>query len=136
MRRWLVFFLLAVLPLQFSWAAVAGYCQHEKVAARIAHFGHHEHDHEAALHAAHADGADHGDGQAPAADHDHAAHAKKAPLAMDDDCGSCHQGCSQPVPMQAQSALIVPRAPQVAVLAALHDSFIPAVPVRPDRRIA
>lgn len=130
MRRWLVLFLLAVLPLQFSWAAVAGYCQHEKVAARIAHFGHHDHDHEAIQHAAHASH------EAASADHDHEAHAKKTPLAMDDDCGSCHQGCSQPVPMQEQSSLIVPCAPQVAVLPALHDSFIPAVPVRPDRRLA
>ncbi|NBT82917.1 MAG: hypothetical protein EBT56_15195 [Betaproteobacteria bacterium] len=29
MRKFLAIFLLVLLPLQFSWAAVAGYCQHE-----------------------------------------------------------------------------------------------------------
>ena len=42
MRRWLSILLLVFLPFQFSWAAVAGYCQHEADAASQ-HFGHHEH---------------------------------------------------------------------------------------------
>jgi soluble P-type ATPase len=33
MRRWLSILLLVFLPFQFSWAAVAGYCQHETGAA-------------------------------------------------------------------------------------------------------
>jgi hypothetical protein len=42
MRRWLSILLLALLPAQFSWAAVAGYCRHEANPA-AAHPGHHEH---------------------------------------------------------------------------------------------
>ena len=33
MRKWLAIVLLVFLPLQFSWAAVASYCQHETGAA-------------------------------------------------------------------------------------------------------
>nr|ART41037.1 L611 [uncultured bacterium] len=47
MRRWLSILLLVFLPFQFSWAAVAGYCQHETGAA-AQHFGHHDHQHQAA----------------------------------------------------------------------------------------
>jgi hypothetical protein len=46
MRRWLAVFLLVLLPLQFSWAAAASYCQHEQD-ARTQHVGHHEHQHAA-----------------------------------------------------------------------------------------
>lgn len=42
MRRRLAIVLLALLPLQFSWAAVASYCGHETQAA-TGHFGHHGH---------------------------------------------------------------------------------------------
>lgn len=44
MRRWLALVLLALLPLQFSWAAVAAYCGHEAGEAAL-HVGHHEHAH-------------------------------------------------------------------------------------------
>ena len=47
MRKWLAIVLLVFLPLQFSWAAVASYCQHETGAA-AKHFGHHAHQHKAA----------------------------------------------------------------------------------------
>lgn len=44
MRRLFTILLLALLPLQFSWAAVGVYCWHETgEAAR--HFGHHDHQH-------------------------------------------------------------------------------------------
>ena len=42
MRRWFVILLLALLPLQFSWAAVAAYCGLESDAQAL-HLGHHEH---------------------------------------------------------------------------------------------
>jgi hypothetical protein len=42
-KKLLVIFLLMVLPLQYSWAAAAVYCQHEK--GESAHFGHHNHEH-------------------------------------------------------------------------------------------
>lgn len=45
MRRCLAILLLALLPLQFSWAAVAAYCGHE-VGRHAEHLGHHEHQHQ------------------------------------------------------------------------------------------
>ena len=48
MSRWVVALMLVLLPLQFSWAAVASYCQHERAtsASTVQHVGHHEHQHE------------------------------------------------------------------------------------------
>ena len=44
MRSFVLFVLLAIFPLQWSWAAVASVCQHE--ADRAAqHWGHHDHGH-------------------------------------------------------------------------------------------
>lgn len=45
MRRWFFVFLLVLMPLQFSWAALAAYCEHES-GAQAQHLGHHEHEHE------------------------------------------------------------------------------------------
>ena len=45
MRRCLSILLLVFMPLQFSWAAVGTYCEHES-GTRAQHFGHHEHKHE------------------------------------------------------------------------------------------
>ncbi len=45
MRAFLIALLLLVVPLQASWAAVGGYCQHESGEA-AQHVGHHEHQHE------------------------------------------------------------------------------------------
>ena len=77
MRRWLIMFLLGLLPLQVSWAAAAtvDYCAHDQ--DRTAqHFGHHEdanaHGHDA--HAAEADkshGDSHGDTGQLHLDHEH-----------------------------------------------------------------
>ena len=44
MRRWLSILMLTLLPLQFSWAAVAAYCGHE-TGQHAEHLGHHEHQH-------------------------------------------------------------------------------------------
>jgi hypothetical protein len=72
MRRWLALFLLAFIPLQFTWAAVSPYCEHER-GAQAEHFGHHGHDHEAA-----ANGSNSPDP------------AKTG--GVDPDCGPCHSG--------------------------------------------
>ncbi len=45
MRKLVAILLLSLITLQTSWAAVAGYCQHEQE-IKAAHFGHHEHQHE------------------------------------------------------------------------------------------
>jgi hypothetical protein len=84
MRRWLLVFLLFVLPLQFTWASAAGYCRHEQeVGAR--HVGHHSHEHagdrEAVSKAAQA-AADDGDATALGLEHS--------------DCSFCHLGCAKP----------------------------------------
>lgn len=47
MRRLIAVFLLALLPFQFSWSAVAIYCMHESSTAQVEHLGHHEHEHQA-----------------------------------------------------------------------------------------
>jgi|SRR3990167_645036 hypothetical protein len=47
MRRLIAVFMLALLPFQFSWSAVAAYCMHESTAAQAQHVGHHEHKHDA-----------------------------------------------------------------------------------------
>lgn len=80
MRRWLTILLLFVLPLQFSWAVAATYCQHEEVAA-VSHFGHHAHEHQAE------DAASGGSGK-------HL--AKTGGLGVDNDCGFCHLNLAKP----------------------------------------
>lgn len=45
MRRYLILFLVLLLPLQVSWAAVANYCGHEKQITAY-HFGHHQDEHQ------------------------------------------------------------------------------------------
>lgn len=47
MRRFLLIFMVVMMPLQLSWAAVSSYCQHESGAA-AKHLGHHEHQHQQA----------------------------------------------------------------------------------------
>ena len=74
LRRSLLLLLLLLLPLQFSWAVVSNYCQHESDGS-AAHFGHHPHQHQ---------------------DEDGAPAASKL-AGGDPDCGSCHGGfCSLP----------------------------------------
>ncbi|WP_315128913.1 hypothetical protein [Comamonas antarctica] len=75
MRRFLLIFMLCLLPLQWSWAAAARVCEHERAAA---HFGHHEHQHGAgaALESA-----------ALESDADASGHAALQPHP---DCHTCH----------------------------------------------
>jgi hypothetical protein len=42
MRRLIAIFVLAFLPLQWSYAAVASYCEHEQAPKGQQHLGHHE----------------------------------------------------------------------------------------------
>ena len=108
--------MLALLPLQFSWAAVAVYCEHETQGA--GHFGHHEHQHDA-------DAGPHGDA-APDAD----ATGDKAPGAMDLDCGHCHGQCS----VMLSLPLAPPGLPSTALPGATTDEAGGAhAPTRPER---
>jgi hypothetical protein len=99
MRRWLTILLLVFLPFQFSWAAVAGYCQHETgVAAQ--HFGHHDHQHQTT------------------ADQEGAPDANKTLGAgIDGDCVACHASCAAAVfsmanlPASSSASLAIPWLP-------------------------
>ena len=89
MRKFLILFLLVLMPLQLTWAAVASYCQHETGAA-AQHFSHHTHQHQ---------------GQpvdAPRADK---GAASGNPSMADLDCAVCHATCAAaPLPAAAQLA--------------------------------
>ena len=78
MRR-LVVFLLFLVPLQLSWAAVSAYCEHETEAASH-HIGHHEHKHQSDQSS---NGGDPG--------------TKSKSGIFDSDCGVCHASCSMAV---------------------------------------
>lgn len=89
MRKALVIFLLALLPIQFVWGAAVGYCRHEP-GQEVHHFGHHFHKH-------------------PAGD-------KAKQLAGDDaDCVSCHVGTA-PVTANVEVSPVPASAPQVVAL--------------------
>lgn len=84
MHKWLAIFLLVFVPLQLSWAAGAGYCQHETgVAAK--HVGHHDHQHKTA-------------------DSKDASSDLAKTMAGDPDCASCHAGCCVALPVTITTA--------------------------------
>ena len=91
-RLLVVVFLLLALPLHFSWAVAASYCQHEG-GKSAQHFGHHSHQHQGT-----ADGND---------------DAGKSPMKLHADCSICHLSCPaaaasvQPVPVVAAGSLAV-----------------------------
>ena len=78
MRRLFMIFLLVLMPLQLSWAAIASYCQHE-IGAAAKHFGHHDHQHKTA------------DGKDASSD-------PAKTTGGDPDCASCHAGCLSALP--------------------------------------
>lgn len=78
MRSWLVVLLLVLMPLQFSWAAMGAFCQHER-GSEASHAGHHAHEHR---------------GQSDA----DAATSQTAASVADADCGTCHASCSIAAP--------------------------------------
>ena len=89
MRKALVIFLLALLPVQFVWGAAAGYCQHEP-GQEVHHFGHHFHKH-------------------PAVD------KGKQLIGDDADCVSCHVG-SAPVAADIEFSPLPAAVPHVIAL--------------------
>ncbi len=123
MRRILAIVLLALLPFQFTWAAVASYCGHETQAA-VKHFGHHEHEH-------HADVG--GDAEPDA---DLAANADvqgdKAPGAMDLDCGHCHGTCSAMLTLPSALPGLLSAAHPSAILEEAESAYALTRPERPQ----
>jgi len=112
MRRWFAILLLALLPLQFSWAAVAGYCAHEEGPAT--HVGHHEHQHDA-------------DGSGDRTDH-----AGKLPGAADLDCDHCHGYCAAALFDAPAFASEQPAGRPAAGLVAAMRALAAAPPERPQ----
>ena len=106
MARLLVIVLALLLPLQFSWGAVLGYCQHETTPAEAEHVGHHPHEHQAGK-------------------------AKPAGDKADADCGSCH--VSSLTGLLAPDLQAPAPAPRGDLVAALPHRY-PSAPQRaPDR---
>jgi hypothetical protein len=84
MKKYLAIFLLLLLPMQMSWAAVTGYCQHEtEVSSK--HLGHHSHEHQSM-------------------ENDRSSETSPHLAELDHDCASCHLGCAAALTSQ-QSAL-------------------------------
>lgn len=103
MRRLFLILLLAMLPLQFSWAVAASYCQHEQGKA-VTHFGHHAHNH------------------AGNADSDGEPAKKSQP---DNDCCICHLAGTNVVPL-AESVIACNDSPHPPdIYAFSFHSFIP-----------
>ena len=115
MRRWLAIILLAFLPFQLSWAAVASYCEHETT-TEASHLGHHEHEHNA-------DPAEAAGGGA--AD-------QKAPGSVDLDCGHCHGSCAaMPLPAAPLLPLLNTSRP-VSLIDLFERAHAPTPPERPQ----
>jgi hypothetical protein len=116
MRRWFVILLLALLPFQFTWAAVASYCAHE-TGSQAQHVGHHEHEHTSVA----ADLV--ADADALSAD---------APAGQHLDCGHCHGGCTG-MPMLKNAAVVLTSAQHpAATFSPLVLSRAQAPPERPQ----
>jgi len=109
MRRLLAIIVLFVLPLQWSFAAVAEYCQHETPPAAQSHLGHH-------------------DKQTvdKAADTD----KDKSGVPGDFECPMCHHLCASAVVVDASTSIAeTGGSPQFQ----LHDSFPQHPPENPFR---
>ncbi len=127
MRRYLAIVLLALLPLQYSWASVAAYCGHEAQAGS-GHFGHHEHRH-------HDDANTHAELVADAsanADGSVDAEGDEVPGAMDLDCGHCHGYCSVMLTLQAGLPGALAAAPPSASVDESGGAHAPTRPERPQ----
>jgi hypothetical protein len=123
MRRWLLIFLLFLLPFQLSWAASAAYCQHERD-SQPGHWGHHEDEPRGTDRTHTGDGAQ-----------------KNSTTQPNGAVGHCivgHFGCAQHVDLAAGDSAGAPQRSQVlhAVSEERFVSHISDVPVRPARSLA
>jgi hypothetical protein len=118
MKRYVLIFLLMLLPFQFSWAAVASYCQHESNPA-AEHVGHHA----AADNKLDQDSDKNGD--------------SKLNTGSDADCSFCHFSCSKP--MNSHAAWTPPLQEKNSFtpsLPPLYLSHIGESPEEPDWKLA
>ena len=118
-----------MLPLQFSWAAVASYCGHETQAS-TGHFGHHDHEHHAHAGSDAGPASDVGTDLTSAPDEAGGVKGDKLPGAMDLDCGHCHGTCSAMLTLP----IGLPGALSTALPSATLDETGGAhAPTRPER---
>jgi len=127
LRRLFALLLLMFLPLQFSWAAVAGYCQHEAGGAD-AHPGHHQHQHPVAHDGAPASPENVTAGTASPLSDDE----PSLRLAVDDDCAACHAGCAVALPTLAVAWPALPTAARWLAPPLFPDSLPSDLPDRPN----
>ena len=113
MRRFLALFLLLLLPLQFSWAAVESYCEHEERAEAA----------QLAQHVQHADA----DTAAAAADA-----GTSMDTSVDTGCDSCHcHGHFTGISNRVRA--VEPHPSSTRPTAALADTGGAHAPARPER---
>lgn len=112
-KKLLFIFMLVLLPLQVSWAAVAVYCQHEQ--GQSAHFGHHNHEHQAQLNDQSTDSSD-----------------KEKLSPVDSDCVVCHLFAQQSF-LNSLPTVTPPKGEaHLSPLPAYYSSHIPDGPQKPD----
>lgn len=115
MRRLLAMIALFVLPMQWGFAAVAEYCQHEVAPAAQVHLGHHG-----------------GSPVTKAADGGKDKSGERGEL----DCPTCHQLCATALVVDVSSAAVdVADCPQFALLQSFPQRP-PENPFRPPRLVA
>lgn len=112
-KKLLLIFLLALLPLQFSWAAAAAYCQHEGEKS-TQHFGHHAHQHDAQT--------------------DLPDDADKV-VKVHADCGYCHLSCQVSFLTAVPEVALPTGATHVEKPVRPYSSHIPDGLQRPDWRL-
>jgi hypothetical protein len=111
-KKLFLIFLLMVLPLQYSWAAAAAYCQHEK--EPVTHFGHHSHQHEA---------------EAPSEAPENGSELAQ----VHNDCGVCQFAGQASFLTAPLNVLAPPTAFALPPLFVSFTSYIAEGPQRPDR---
>ena len=108
-KKLLLILLLTILPIQYAWSMAAVYCQHEP--AKVSHFGHHGHQHQAQSD----EDPDHG-----------------KPVKVHSDCEVCHHAVQASV-LEEDAMLVQPAAQwHVAALILNYHSYIPDGPQRPN----
>lgn len=120
MKRYVLIFLLMLLPFQFSWATVAAYCQHETESS-TQHIGHHQLD----------------TGKQDLDTEKTANKAASNDNGSDADCSFCHFSCSKPMNSHAAWQ---PAAPEknsfILSSPSLYLSHIGESPEEPDWTLA
>ena len=110
MRRYFLIFLLTMLPLQLTWAAVASYCGHEQ-GKSVQHIGHHEHKHA-------------GSAEVKA--------EQKAPTQVDLDCGYCHLSYAQAILSPYLFTVARQASAPAHFLSSFYRSPFPEARLKPD----